>query len=253
MNYENYFVNGSSPVNFCEPDLYYMNLGEFYNTITSFFILLAGIYGIYKLTKIDKNYLKKNLYINEITDSTLKIYKNHSFNLYSLLCFVGIGSIYFHSKLSEFSHWVDIIFISLILLLSDYYLNKIDNKLDKSYYIMLLIVHILSSIFAPSIHIFFLFITGINIKKKLNENLNRLENSIESSSFNKIEKKFNNISKLFLLSKLLWIIDYLGCEYINGYHLHWIFHILIAIISYKIIKLNLVFYFLIKNRQLNNI
>ena len=85
MNYENYFVNGSSPVNFCEPDLYYMNLGEFYNTITSFFILLAGIYGIYKLTKIDKNYVKKNLYINEITDSTLKIYKNYSFNLYSLL------------------------------------------------------------------------------------------------------------------------------------------------------------------------
>ena len=51
---------------------------------------------------------------------------------------VGLGSVYFHSKMSEFSHWVDIIFISMTLLLSDYYIEKNRNNDNKFYYKCLL-------------------------------------------------------------------------------------------------------------------
>jgi hypothetical protein len=251
MNNINYFTNGSSPVNFCEPDLYYYNIGEYYNTLTSFFIFFGGLYGYYRMQNIKKENIEKEYNI-EIKNSSVNKFREHSKNLYLLLMGVGLGSVYFHSKMSEFSHWVDIIFISMTLLLSDYYIEKNRNNDNKFYYKCLFILHLISSIKYPSIHIFLQFMCGYNIKLKITNQLKVLKLGREHPLYNfykSLNKKYNLISKLFLLSKIFWVIDYFGCDYLYGYHTHWIFHILIALVSYMIIDLNKIFYILKINNE----
>ena len=90
MSNINYFTSGSSPVNFCEPDLYYYNIGEYYNTLTSFFIFFGGLYGYYKMQNIEKNDIEKEYNI-EINNNSVNKFREHSKNLYSLLMYVGLG------------------------------------------------------------------------------------------------------------------------------------------------------------------
>ena len=223
----NFFTIGKSVVNFCEPDSYIMGMGEPYNVLSSFVILLFGLNGLYNINCKFKN-------PNNILTTNKKKCSNI---LYGLLCCIGMGSMYFHYELSQFAHWVDIIFISIILVYSQYILLSKKNQLTKKFnYICLLLIHFATSIFIPYFHIFLLFGTGFSIKKSI-ENKIELYSLIKKQSSNILQQNYWIIKKYFSLGLIFWIIDFFGCWIISPYHIHWLFHILIGYISYKIIDL----------------
>jgi len=230
MNFINnkIFMIKTSEVNFCEDDLFFYGIGEFYNTISSFIISIFGIYGLYKLSLLDNNKYYKYKYIARI--------------LYIMLILIGLSSVYFHSRLSIYSHWIDIILISLILVFSQYSLkNNFKEIKIKIKYFIFFIFHLILSIKIPSIHIFILFITGFHIQNEIKNKFIQLE--FKNNCNNKILiNKYNNVKIIFMFCILFWIIDYLGCNFIKPYHTHWIFHILIGLTSYKIINLFKIFY-----------
>jgi hypothetical protein len=193
----------ASSINFCENDVFLYGIGEPYNVLSSLVITFLGMYGL----------LIETIFEYQI--------------LYTLLLLIGLGSAYFHSKLTEFSHWVDIIIISCILVFSLWCIDETKNIIK---YILLFILHLITSIFYPVIHVFILFITGFIVHYVISYKIN---NNINQISLN----DYKTIKYLFYLSLICWIIDYACCYYINPFHTHWIFHILIGIVSYKIINL----------------
>lgn len=233
----NFFSRGLTKVNFCENDFtYYKNIGEPFNVITSFIIALAGVYGLYLLNKNSKEYC---------SDSMI-LYKNDATILYKILVFIGLSSVYFHQELSPFSHWIDIISISLILVLALYFLEFNKNVLNKIKFILLFLMHLLASIYIPSILIYIQFVTGFLIQKKITLKLFLYKNSLQSDvkkSYYIISKEYDRIKLYFGLGILFWIIDYIGCEYITPLHFHWIFHIFISIVSFQTIYFVRNFYY----------
>lgn len=100
------------------------------------------------------------------------MYKINLNILYFLLILVGFGSVYFHYKLSPFAHWIDIIFISIILLYSQYLLSfnfNCDVFTHKIKYFGLFLGHFITSIYIPHIHIFLLFGSGFVVKKLIEQ------------------------------------------------------------------------------------
>ncbi len=228
---DNFFIIGKSQVNFCEPDFCTFGIGEIWNVLSSFIMVFFGLYGIYKINfkshYQDNKHLKRSL-IN------LNI-------LYLLLVLVGLGSVYFHSELSPFAHWVDIIFISMILLYSQYILSwnlNINILQHQIKYFGLLLGHFITSIYIPQVHIFLLFGAGFVVKNLIEYKIDKEVYLSKSSDSNKLVKDYNSVKKYFTLALIFWIIDYFGCRFITPYHVHWIFHILIGYVSYKIIGLN---------------
>jgi len=225
-----FFIIGKSKVNFCEPDFCTQGIGEMWNVLSSFGMVFFGLYGIYKinlesLSDNNKNYLnKKKISI-----------------LYLLLVLVGFGSVYFHWELSPFAHWVDIIFISMILLYSQYLLSFNSNNifLHKVKYLGLFLGHLVTSIYIPQIHIFLLFGSGFVVKNLIEYKIdNKIFLTQSTTNSNDLVKNYESIKKYFTLALVLWAIDYFGCKFITPYHTHWIFHILIGYVSYKTIELN---------------
>lgn len=240
------FDRGTSLVNFCESDMLTNNYSEYFNSWSSLAISLFGFLGIFKILYSDElvDIFKKHQDIT-IKKQYLLESKSNRYMLNSILVLVGLGSFYFHSELSEFSHWVDISFISLILILSDRYLDNILNYDRKKKYIYYLVgsIHLITSICIPSIHIFIQYATGYYLVKKIDRLINVLEDeSKKNYDINlitiRVKKKYQNIKILFLISVILWLIDYFGCIYINPFHVHWIFHIGIGWVSYGIIDLS---------------
>ena len=229
---ENFFIVGKSSVNFCEPDSYIYGIGEPWNVLSSLIIVFFGLYGLYNT----------NYRFNRLDNELVSFNKTQLNILYGLLSCIGLGSMFFHAKLSPFAHWVDIIFISMMLVYSQYILSEQKNLLiNKLKYIGLLTIHFITSINIPHIHIFLLFGTGFIIKKSI-ENKIKFNYLTESQLNDKLQKKYQLIKKYFFIGLLFWIIDYLGCIFIYPYHVHWIFHILIGYVSYKIINLTKYFY-----------
>jgi hypothetical protein len=224
---KNFFIVGKSYVNFCEYDSYWIGIGEPVNVLTSFAIVFFGLYGLYNI-----NY-KSIKSVNKLITIEKKLQLNI---LYSLLAFIGFGSVFFHYELSQFAHWVDIICISLILIYSHYVLSSQKHKLtNKLKYFLLLIIHLVTSIYIPQIHIFFLFGTGFAIKNKIEDKI-ELYNLTQFHIYSNLKNQYILIKKIFILSLVFWILDYFGCWFISPYHVHWIFHILIGLVSYKIIN-----------------
>jgi hypothetical protein len=154
---------------------------------------------------------------------------------------IGLGSIYFHYELSPFAHWVDIIFISMILLYSQYtltYKTKTNIFQHNIKYFGLFLTHLMTSIYIPQIHIFLLFGSGFVVKNLIEYKIDKHTCLIQNFNSNKLVGKYKSVKRFFILSLGLWIIDYFGCEFIKPFHVHWIFHILIGFVSYKIISLN---------------
>ncbi len=238
------FDRGSSLVNFCESDIYENRIVETYNTYSSLAIVVFGLIGIIKILN-DKEltfFFKKHVDIY-IEQDLLKKSDNQRLILNYILILVGCGSTYFHSETSEFSHWIDIILISIILLSSEYFIDTIDKKPKKTFYFLFIILHLLSSIYIPSVHIFLQFITGFLIVKKINSLMKKIkkigdDNYDIMTVYKKIEIEYSKTKIIFGISILLWIIDYFGCYIINPYHTHWLFHIGIGLTSYKIIDLS---------------
>ena len=182
----NFFLQGSSSVNFCESDFFYKNIGEPFNVISSLAISLFGFYGLYKLSKINDNRLLTYKYLAKI--------------LYTILIFIGFGSMYFHLELSEFSHWVDIILISLILIFSNYCLElNYNNILIKIKYLIIFFIHLFSSLKTPSMHIFLQFITGFYIQNQIENKIIMLINTIPNNIYLQIMNDYYKIKYYFML------------------------------------------------------
>lgn len=197
--------------------------------MSSFIISLCGLYGLCEL------------WINfRFTNTYSRNYIYHAKLLYLILFFVGIGSMYFHSELTEFAHWIDIVIISMILVFSLYCLSDNYNSLKiKFQYLLLFMVHLCFSLYIPSIHIFIQFITGFLIQYRITKKISSLNMNTNTNNYLLVKTKFDNIKYLFYASLICWIIDYFGCDFIKSFHsdfhTHWIFHILIGVVSYKII------------------
>ena len=104
-------------------------------------------------------------------------------------------------------------------------------------------IHILSSLYIPFIHIFFQYAIGYYLVTKINKLVKLLEIKGEKNyDINQIvisvKKKYLKIKIIFFLSVAIWIIDYFMCKYINPYHIHWIFHIGIGFVGYSTIDLS---------------
>jgi len=226
---ENFFISTKSAVNFCEHDLFIYGLGEIWNVLSSFVMVGFGLYGLYNSVH---GFVREDNLLSEPIKTKLKI-------LYTLLSFIGLGSVFFHAHLSPFAHWVDIIFISMILVYSQFILSNINTNifLNKLKYIGLMLTHLATSIYIPQIHIFLLFGTGFVVKKSIEYKIDIETNFLQSSNSNHLINTYWWIKKYFLLALIFWLFDYFGCVFINPYHVHWIFHILIGLVSYKIIDL----------------
>lgn len=240
------FDRGTSMVNFCESDIITNYFAETFNTWSSLAISILGIFGIYKILYSDEmiDILKKHQDIN-IENRYIEESKSNRYMLNFVLILIGLGSYYFHAELSEFAHWTDIICISWILILSDKYLDNILNygKKIKYSYLFITFIHILSSLYIPSIHIFFQYATGYYLVTKINKLVKLLEIKGEKNyDINQIvisvKKKYLKIKIIFFLSVVIWIIDYFMCKYIHPYHIHWIFHIGIGFVGYSTIDLS---------------
>ncbi len=86
------------------------------------------------------------------------------------------------------------------------------------------------------------YATGYYLVKKIDRLISVLENESKKNYditqvTIRVKKKYVNTKVIFVLSVVLWLIDYFGCVLINPYHVHWIFHIGIGWVSYGIIDL----------------
>lgn len=234
---KNFFIANKSAVNFCESDIHLFGFGELWNVLSSFVIVGFGLYGLY--------FINYKLSCND--NPSIKNKKIQSNILYGLLSLIGFGSVFFHLYQSPFAHWVDIIFISMILVYSQYILttpnaqtsnniSKINKFSSELKYIGAMCLHLLSSLFIPQIHIFLLFGTGFKIKKLIEDKIKSNYTNIVSLK-NGLVDEYIWIKRYFFIALVLWIIDYFACGIITPYHTHWIFHIFIGLVSYKIIGL----------------
>ena len=225
---DNFFISSKSAVNFCEPDFYLLGcVGEPWNVISSLIIVFFGLYGLYN---VNYRFLRPD---NKLVGNE----KIHSNILYSLLTCIGFGSMFFHSYLSPFAHWVDIIFISIMLVYSQYILSHERHKtINQLKYMCWMLIHLISSIYIPKIHIFLLFGTGFRIKNSIEHKI-KLNYLSQSTMNDTLQSDYWWIKKYFFTALLFWVIDYFGCRIISPYHVHWIFHIFIGLVSYKIIGL----------------
>ncbi len=216
-------LSNSTNINFCEPDNNYGFVFECYNTMSSLCFVILGVYGV-----------KSNTQFNKLI-------------LYYMLIIVGLLSAYYHAILSEFSHIMDIMSISMILSTSVYCIEKTSfNKKTEiedfivglRYGIEMMIYSILAFI-SPSLHIIMEFYEGYKLKQLFEKRINdiKINKFLNDDEINKLYKKYNICKWTFISSVILWMIDYFLCELLDGYHLHWIFHILIAIMSYNLINL----------------
>ena len=225
---ENFFILSKSAVNFCEPDSFAFGyVGEPWNVLSSIVIVFFGLYGLYN---VNYKFVRPD---NQLAESE----KFQSNILYGLLTCIGFGSVFFHSHLSPFAHWVDIIFISIMLVYSQYILSHDKHNIyNQIKYIGWMLIHVASSFYVPQIHIFLLFGTGFGIKNSIERKID-LNYLTQNASNDKLISEYWWIKKYFFLGLLFWIIDYFGCGFITPYHVHWIFHIFIGLVSYKIISL----------------
>jgi hypothetical protein len=223
----------TSLVNFCEHDNKDGYIYEYYNTLSSLSFTLFGIYGI--ITN------KKNNYICRV-----------KYTLYMMLIFVGILSAYYHAALSEFSHTMDIVSISMILSTSMYSLRKIlvtdksefEEYINSFRYGIEMMLYTFLAFTMPILHIMAEFYNGYVLKNVLEKAIDdiKCKNLLPENKFLILCKKYTRCRMLFVLSFIFWIIDYFLCEFLNGYHFHFIFHILIAYVAYELIDLLNYFY-----------
>lgn len=225
---ENFFISTKSAVNFCEPDSFALGcVGEPWNVLSSIIMIFFGFYGLYN---VNYRFVRPD-------NQLVKSQKTQSNILYGLLACIGGGSVFFHSHLSPFAHWVDIIFISIMLVYSQYILSpERYETINKLKYAVWMLIHLASSIYIPQIHIFLLFGTGFGIKNLIEHKI-ELNYLTQNISGDKLYFEYWWIKKYFAIALLFWVIDYFGCRFITPYHVHWIFHIFIGLVSYKIIGL----------------
>jgi hypothetical protein len=204
-NIKRLLERNSSMIDFCEENKYESYFIEYYNTISSFLFCILGFIIIY-------NNMKNNMKNNKIRK-----------NIYGvLLVNVGIFSGYFHGTLSEFGHIMDIMAIWLIILYMDYVILKREIK----EVVIMILGNIIISMIIPILSIIILFTYGLYINRELKRVIKEVE-------------LYERCKKMFYVSIIFWIMDFIICDYLRENYMatHYIFHIIIAIMAYKISKI----------------
>lgn len=267
----------TSTVNFCEKNNHNSYILEFYNTVSSFAFVIAGFYGLMNLSSqvkqptwqarqsiLHKNN-SQNIYailkkiikcLLSSNEQIIKSDENDNENdqqaqfissiLYCVLILIGIFSIYFHAMLSTFSHMLDIMSISLIIATGIYCLSKTQDNISPHIETILglkygfkLLLYTAIAFIAPFLLIILQFADGFILSEILGKKINNLveKDLIDHDLKKSIVRKYKICKLFFVTSMILWMIDYFLCDYLDGYHLHFIFHILIAYVGYILIDL----------------
>lgn len=185
----------SSIVNWCETNYEYtVYIAEFWNTITSLFISIAGIYQL----KFDK-----------------------PIGISIILC--GIFSAYFHMTLSLLGQLLDELSISVILIITILKIRSLLKHTIMSYDLFLFAIIQLSVQFVfPSINRFILFLYGFVFISNYKLLLHYLK-----------KKFYYNVSLyMFGISVIVWILDFPCFNIPVNFHSIW--HISIAITTWTI-------------------
>lgn len=161
----------SSSIDWCEPNMIYSKvIVEYFNSYSSLFISLFGIYGMY--------YHQKTILLN-----------------FTLIP-IGITSFYFHATLSKFGQLLDELSIMITFITTIHYINNNIYKFCNCKYITILNIFQLIMMFInPNLNRF-IFFTYALIFIKL---INRFKLSGENLGISK---------GLFFVSFLCWLIDY---------------------------------------------
>lgn len=202
-NFIDSFDYYSSDATSCEIDYVKFNeVAEFWNTITSFFIIFVGLYGL--------RHRNKNLML-----------------FYMLLSCVGFSSVLFHLTLSFVSQIFNEIMITLFMLLGNYVLYSEDivgMKLINTF----LIIQIIVQFVYPEYNRFMLFFYVLTF-------INKFWNALRSRD--KKTKFYAQITMgLFIVSVICWISDFYICGIDTIFNFHGLWHIFIGLTSYFAIE-----------------
>lgn len=192
----------SSHVKWCEEKYKYTEyIVEYENTISSLFMVFVGLYGM-------------------CTESA------QSQKYFLLLSFIGMFSAYFHATLSLLGQFLDELGITFIMLLA---LKKLYSK-DSSDFIYVMyfgLFQIFIQFTYSSINRFLLFVYSILFLFKFKKMIMSTDDCI---------KHYANISlKLFTVSVICWIFDFVLCDF-HIFNFHALWHIFIGLTTYFTIK-----------------
>jgi hypothetical protein len=192
MEIANYF---SSTIDWCEiNNENSVIIVEFWNSISSLFISVLGVVGVYN-------------------------YPNTAI-LYHTLIPIGITSFYFHATLSLLGQMLDEFFIAYSIVISLHYINYYVSRICNPYYLILINgAQIIILFVNPTLNRFILFAYAGYCYKIINH--------IKNSECTDLSLKYINIAqKVFIMSACCWVIDYLCVIPIN---LHALWHVLIGV------------------------
>lgn len=181
-----------STIDWCEPNYYYNdNIAEFWNTISSIFLIYLGIYGYYQTKS------KKIL----------------------LLSIVGIGSVLFHVNLTWKTQLLDEI---PMLFTVCYYLDNRHRKYHiykiKFLFTTLIYIYFKSYLIFTSVFTMLLFLFIVDLSVQI---------MVVKSSYCRIIY-INNLKlciKLLIVAFLMWNIDHILCFYKINLHTHMLWHL----------------------------
>lgn len=192
MEITNYF---SSTIDWCEKNNEtFVIIVEFWNSISSLFISLLGIIGIY--------------------------YCPNMAILYHTLIPIGISSFYFHATLSLLGQMLDELFIGYSIVLSLHYVNNCVYKFCNPYYLIFINgTQIILLFINPNLNRLILFMYAGYCYKIINH--------VKNTTNIDLSVKYITISQyVFLVAIFCWVIDYLCFIQLN---LHAVWHVLIGI------------------------
>lgn len=197
------FQYHSSEIRWCEYQFIQSNyIVEFWNTITSLFITLVGLYGLTKSSKRAQIF-------------------------YSLLIFIGLASAYFHATLSFTGQLLDELGITTIMLIANHTVYS-DDKTGLTLVHIFGLIQIMFQFVCPEYNRFVLFLYAV-----------LFVNKFWSALFSRDKKTrwYAHITvAMFLMGVVCWICDFYICNKQSPFNFHGIWHIFIAFASYFTIE-----------------
>ena len=142
----------------------------------------------------------------------IKQYKELAFSCISL----GVGTVLLHCTQKHYAQMLDELSMIVLVYL---FLNLLNNAYKKVYVIFLVGLYLY---FNKNFQIFLTMFIGLVVI---------LINETKSLSYNKRHYK-NLFIVLIIIATICWLIDQLFCNYVSGYYLHAVWHILTGICIY---------------------
>lgn len=192
----------SSSIDWCEINFVYTPyVAEFWNSLTSLFICVNGMVGMYYYPDVAL--------------------------LYATLVPIGLTSCYFHLSLSLLGQILDEFSIMFAIVVSLQYINLYIYRICNAYLLCLANgVQILLIFGYPEYNRLFLFIYGFYLWK--------IFRHMRVTFGDELSIYIATSEILFIFSFCFWLIDYIFCVTFINFHALW--HILIGCVAYYLFK-----------------